>query len=161
MMKRITEVLIVMALAVCIAGGLSLAAQQQTEFPQATQVAAALQPCSVLQGTHASATTLTISPPAGQFVYVCEIDYQNCEGTAVTAAAPTHITSTGLGAGITPDFLVGSGPATAGTCSQAVNIAYPVGGFKSNTAGANVTFITPTFITNQVVRLNVLYRIGS
>src|SRR5881409_346059 len=104
--------------------------------------------------SHTSAATITISPgPAGsltQSVYITGIDISNCQNAAVTAAAPTYITTTGFNG--SPQYQVGSGPATAGLCSPSViNFTAPL---KSQTPGTNVTFVLPTFITNQTVSVN-------
>lgn len=100
-----------------------------------------------------SAATITITPPSGQFVYITAIEIMNCAGTTVTAAAPLSVTTTGFGGGTTPVWTVGTA-GTAGMCNPAVTSSYyiPV---KSNTAGAAITFVLPTFTTNQVVRVNV------
>jgi hypothetical protein len=102
-----------------------------------------------------SASTITISPASSNFIYVTMITIENCAGAAVTGAAPTSVTTTGLGGGTTPVWLVGS-TSTAGICN-------PVSGYwggpplKSNTQGSNVTFVLPTFATNQTIRVNVWY----
>src|ERR1051326_1077908 len=114
-----------------------------------------------VQHSHSSAATTTISAglagTSTQSIYVTGIDITNCEGTAVTAAAPTFITTTGLNG--SPQYMVGSGPATAGTCTPTsiINFTAPL---KSATPGTNVTFVLPTFITNQTVSVNVYYRLG-
>ena len=163
-MKRIFESRLLLNVAVLLlAAGLIfqplVRAQQQSENPGATPVSSYGPPCSISQNTHSSATTLTITPPGGQYVYICEIDVVNCQGSAVTAAAPTYLTTTGING--TPQWPIGSGPATAGTCSQSFSVSYPNGGLRSATAGANVTVVTPTFVTNQVVGVNVVYRFGT
>ena len=109
----------------------------------------------VAQHSHTTATTLTITPPAGQFVYVIGLDISNCAtGTAVTAAAPTYITTTGLNG--SPQYQIGSG-VTAGLC-QPVPVGFsPQAPLKSATPGSAVTFVLPTFATNQVVSFNVYY----
>jgi hypothetical protein len=59
-----------------------------------------------------SATTTTITPPAGQYVYINNVEITNCAGTVITAAAPTTITTTNLGGAA---WTLGSG-STAGLC---------------------------------------------
>lgn len=102
-----------------------------------------------------SAATITISPPGNQYVYITAIEVQNCAGAAVTGAAPLSLTSTGLGGGTTPVWTIGTS-GTAGMCNPAVTSSYyiPV---KSNAPGTNVTFVLPTFTTNQVIRVNIWY----
>jgi hypothetical protein len=112
-----------------------------------------------VQHSHTSAATLTLTAPGGQFIYLTGLDISNCEGgTTVTVANPTYITTTGLNG--SPQYQVGSGPGTGpGVCSpmSTVNFATPL---KSQTAGTSVTFVLPTFITNQTVSLNVYYTTG-
>src|SRR5262245_16282933 len=88
-----------------------------------------------------SAATITITVPGSQYAYITGIDITNCAGaTAVTAAAPTNITTTNIQG--SPSFMVGSG-ATAGLCQPtgSVNFSTPL---KSQSAGTNVTFVLPT-----------------
>lgn len=111
-------------------------------------------------GIKTSATTgatLTIPGVAGQFVYVQQVDVANCAGAAaVTAAAPTTITTTNLPGSLA--WTVGSG-VTAGQCQAFPSIVYPKG-LKSLAAGTDVTIVLPTFATNQTIRLNVAYSYG-
>jgi hypothetical protein len=110
--------------------------------------------------SHTSAATLTIAaPPTNQFVYITGIDISNCAGaTAVTAAAPTYITTTNLTGA--PQYQLGSG-ITAGLCqptSSGIDFVSPL---RSTTAATAVTFVLPTFATNQVVSVNVYYFYGN
>lgn len=105
-----------------------------------------------------SAATITITAAPNQFIYVTGLDISNCQGTAIAAAAaPTYVTTTGLTG--SPQYQIGSGPVAAGTCSPTSTFAFAVP-LKSTSAGTNVTFVLPTFITNQVVSVNVYYEIG-
>jgi len=114
-----------------------------------------------VQHSHSSAATITLSSgPAGsatQSIYITGMDITNCQGSAVTAAAPTFITTTGVNG--SPQYMVGSGPATAGTCTPTSYIAFTAP-LKSSSPGTNVTFVLPTFITNQTVSVNVYYRLA-
>lgn len=108
--------------------------------------------------SHTTAATVTITAAPAMFIYVTGLDVSNCEtGTAVGAAAPTYITTTGLTGA--PQYQIGSGPVAAGTCSPTSSFAFATP-IKSTTAGTNVTFVLPTFIANQIVSLNVYYYIG-
>jgi hypothetical protein len=108
------------------------------------------------QATNAAVGTITITPPAGQFVYICEVDTMECNGaSAVTAAAPLFLTTTGLGGN--PQYMIPIGPATAGMCQQGGPYMYPNGALKSAQAGTNVTFVGPTAVTNQTININVVY----
>lgn len=102
-----------------------------------------------------SNTTLTLSPAGSNYLYINYIEIENCAGAAVTGAAPLTITSTGLGGGITPAWTVGT-TSTAGICNPPHVFNGPVP-LKSNSPGANVTFVLPTFTANQTIRLNVWY----
>lgn len=116
---------------------------------------------TLIQHSHSSAGTITLSAgPAGTAtgsIYVTGLDISNCQGSAVTAAAPTYITTTGLNG--SPQYQVGSGPATAGTCTPTSVISFSAP-LKSATSGTNVTFVLPSFIANQTVSVNVYYRLG-
>lgn len=102
-----------------------------------------------------SAATITLTPNGGELVYIYEIDVQNCAGSAaVTAAAQTSITTTNLTG--TPAWMMGSGT-TAGACTQVFSGTYPTG-LKAQAVGTAVTFVLPTFATNQTIRLNVAWR---
>lgn len=100
--------------------------------------------------TVTTATTLTLTPAAGQSVYLTSVHISNCAGSsAVTAAAPTSITSTNLN-GLT--YQMGSG-VTAGVCIQESTDLWP-NGFKAAAPGA-VTIVMPTFAANQTIRVGV------
>jgi galactitol-specific phosphotransferase system IIB component len=132
----------------------SAGAMAQTSTQQAAQHLDAAQ---LVATSNTSAQTITITPPAGQYVYITEVDISNCAGaSAVTAAAPTSITTTQLN-GLT--FQVGSGT-TAGACQPADPHFYG-NGLKSAAAGTAATFVMPTFANNQTVRLNVHYYFGT
>jgi hypothetical protein len=114
-------------------------------------------PAQLAAHSHTSGATITLTTFPNQSVYVTGIDITNCQGTAVTAAAPTFITTTGLNG--SPQYMVGSGPAAAGTCTPTASVSFarPI---KSQTPGTNVTFVLPAFVTNQTVSVNVYYYIA-
>lgn len=109
-----------------------------------------LDAASTLGTSAASAATITITPPAGQYVYITNVEITNCAGgTAVTAAAPTSVTTTNLGGAA---WTVGSG-VTAGLCQPSpVNGPLPTA-LKAAAPGV-VTIVLPTFATNQTVRVS-------
>ena len=116
-----------------------------------------------VQHSHSTGATLTLTAgPAGtstQSVYITGLDISNCQSTTgVTAAAPTYITTTGLNG--SPQYQLGSGPATSPGLCQPVSVINFTAPLKSATPGTNVTFVLPAFATNQVVSLNVYYRLG-
>ena len=122
----------------------TLVQQSPTKYDAATQTTTSA----------TSAATLTLTPPGSQYVYIFEIDISNCAGaTAVTAAAPTNITTTNITGGWT--YQLGSG-VTAGQCTQNQSMVFPTG-LKASAPGTAVTFVLPTFATNQTVRLNVVW----
>lgn len=106
--------------------------------------------------SHSSASTITLTPTTGQYVYITGIDLMNCEGgTTVAVAAPTFITTTNLTG--SPQYMIGSGPGTSpGVCSPtaALEFTAPLRAAAVTTA---VTFVLPTFITNQTISMNVYY----
>ena len=116
-----------------------------------------------VQHSHSTGATLTLTAGAAgtssQSIYITGLDISNCESTTgVTAAVPTYITTTGISG--SPQYQLGSGPATApGLCTpvSVINFTAPL---KSSTPGTNVTFVLPAFAANQVVSLNVYYRLG-
>lgn len=114
-----------------------------------------------VQHSHTTGATITLTSglvgSPSQSIYVTGLDISNCQGTAVTAAAPTYMTTTGING--SPQYQIGSGPATAGTCSPTSVITFSAP-LKSQTPGTNITFVLPSFITNQVISVNVYYRFG-
>jgi hypothetical protein len=139
-------------------------AQQGPTPPGATAVVLPIErsdAAKLVQHSHTTGATLTLSAGAAnsntQSIYIDEIDISNCQGSAVTPAAPTFITTTGINGN--PQYMIGSGPATAGACSPTavVNFVSPL---KSATPGTNVTFVLPAFITNQTISVNVAYHLG-
>jgi hypothetical protein len=128
-----------------------VSAQAQSSATPTQQTSTELR-AAVVAGTSAtSAATITLTPPGSLNVYITEVDIQNCAGaSAVTAAAPTTVSTTNITG--SPAFTVGSG-LTAGLCTNQV-ITYPTG-LKSTTPGTAVTYVLPTFATNQTIRVNV------
>ena len=106
--------------------------------------------------SHTSAATLTLTPTAGQFVYITGIDLSNCEGAVtVTVAAPTYLTTTNLTGA--PQYQIGSGPGTApGVCSPASSFAFATP-LRATAVTTAVTVVLPTFIANQTVSVNVYW----
>lgn len=150
-MKR-TTIVIIAALLLMAAAAL---VAQQTGGTQTAQQAQHFDAATNVSHSHTSAATITITPPGGQYVYITALDLSNCAGaTAVGAAAPTYITTTNI-SGL-PQYQLGSG-VTAGLCTSVPTPALNVGGLRSQAAGTAVTFVLPTFATNQTASLNVYY----
>lgn len=107
------------------------------------------------QTSAASAATITVPGISGQFIYVTALDIANCaSGTIVTGAAPTSLTTTNLGGA---SFQIGSGSSAAGQCTPSPTNGAFLSPVKAAQQGTNVTFVLPTFATNQTVRVGVWY----
>lgn len=125
-------------------------------WPQAPiqQTATMLNACTtiaVAQPAISAAGTATATPPAGQYLYLCGLDYQACaSGAAPAATVNIFFTTTGL-PGL-PRYQLDV-PATAGVCQTgAFYFEFPL---KSTAAGAAVTFVSPSLITNVQFNLNL------
>lgn len=159
-MRTLHRFVHVLALAgIIVAFTIGLNAQQTAPAGSTlvSQTSTVLDAATAVGHSHATGVTITITVPAGQFAYITGWDASDCAtGTAVGAAAPTYITTTGIAG--SPQIQIGSG-VTAGLCqpTYSVGLAKPL---KSQTAGTNVTFVMPTFATNQVVSFNVYYYLG-
>lgn len=126
-----------------------LAAVPASAQTSVQQSASRLDAATALGTSKSTGATITITPTAGLSFYMTGIDIMNCAGaSAVTAAAPTDITTTNMNGAV---WTVGSG-ATAGLC-QTENMSY-VTPLKAAAPGA-ATFVLPTFATNQVIRMSV------
>lgn len=153
-MKRIHLILL---LALVSAVGLSGQSIQQIQHASARLDAAAQ-----LSTSASSAATITLTPNGGETVYIYSLSIQNCSNaTGATAAAVTTLTTTNIAG--SPAWTLGSGSTTAGAlggpglCQQPLEITYSTG-LKAQSPGTAVTFVLPTFATNQTVRVNVSWR---
>lgn len=122
----------------------------------ALPASAQLKPGTAAAHSHSTGATITITPPAGNdFIYITGIDISNCAGAAVTPAAPTYITTTNITG--SPQYQVGSGAGT-GLCQPAsYDFSTPL---RAAVLGTAVTFVLPSFVTNQVISVNVYYYTG-
>jgi len=110
--------------------------------------------CTAAANSATSAATITITPPAGQYVYLCGVAIENCAGPAAVAPTnPASITTTNLAG--SPRWFVGTG-VTAGLCQPSAGTFWPRT-LKSAVAGTAVTFVLPTFAANQVINATVFY----
>ncbi len=142
MIRRLLSVLALLALMATGATAQTLVQQSASDLRSATTVGT----------SKTSAATITIAAVNGQYFYLTGIDIVNCAGaSAVTAAAPTDVTSTNLNSAA---WTVGSG-ATAGLCQPASYSNFGPAGLKAAAPGTATTFVLPTFATNQVVRVSV------
>jgi hypothetical protein len=101
-------------------------------------------------------STATVTPPAGQFVYITRIELESCQDATGGAVSNVNFTSTGLGSGATasPQWEL-SQAAAASTCTfRDVNLVTPL---KSATQGTNVTVVSPSAATHTGFGIKVYY----
>lgn len=102
--------------------------------------------------------TITITPSAGMYFYLCGLDLQYCaSGTAATATQNVYTTTTGFQG--TPKWQL--------SVSNTASVCFPTGNngapqtfqfplpLKSANAGTAVTFVSPAAITNVTFNMNV------
>ncbi len=155
-MKRLFMKLGLFALVFAVVMG-ALAPQVHAQLAPPSQVSLRNDAGNSYSTNAASASTTTLTPVSGQYAYIYSIHIDNCAGaTAVTAAGVTTITTTNLPG--SPIWTLGSGT-TAGACAQSFSETYP-SGLKALATGA-VTFVLPTFATNQTIRLNIMWASGN
>jgi hypothetical protein len=105
-------------------------------------------------GAANTAVTVTLTPPAGQYVYICTIDIQEVANAAVTGAAgPAPIFTT---TNLTTNLVWWGNNATQGTgaFTNVLTGIYPLT-LKSATAGTAFTIVTSAGQATNSVRLNV------
>jgi hypothetical protein len=112
-----------------------------------------LQACSVSHGDAAINTlvTLTVTPPAGQYVYLCGWDYQVATNGTATAQSNVKWTSTNLG-GLAVEY---STPATANT--TIVGTYYFNVPIRSATPGTAITIVSPAIAAQNAYSANAYY----
>lgn len=157
-MPSIKKVLGAFVLAAAL--GFSISTLAQVAQPGATPVQS-FQPLYVCNqtatatGAANTAVTATLTPPSGQYVYLCHIDISLVANAIVTGAAgPAPIfTTTNL-----PNNLVwwgDNGSLTTGQLKPVVTIPFGVVPLKSATAGTAFTIVTSAGQSTQSVRINV------
>jgi hypothetical protein len=150
---------LIAAILLCVAGADLYVLRAQNPVPGATPVQP-VQPfynCNqqaTATGAANTAVTATLTPPAGQYVYVCSIYIATANNAALTAAAgPAPIfTTTGL-----QNQLVWWGDnsvATTGTKVLVTDQVYPLL-IKSNAPGTAFTIVTSAGQSTQNARINV------
>lgn len=135
-------------LAASVAAHAQVAVQQSgTRLDACTQVANG-------NGAVNTQQSATATPPAGQYVYICEIDFEMCnDGTGDTAAAPTlTVAATNMPAAFRWQFAV---TASTGVC-QNVAIPFPKP-IKSSAPGTAVTIQSPAATAHRAPNLNVVW----
>lgn len=149
-MKNKLTVLLVVAV-VLVAAALLFAQSVPGSLVQSSPTR--LDAATNVQHSHTSAATITLTASGSQSIYITAIDITDCAGTTVTAATPLFITTTGITG--SPQYMAGT-TGTAGMCDPATMIAFQEP-LKSQTPGTNVTFVLPTFTTQQTISVNVYY----
>lgn len=115
-------------------------------------------PCNQTQtatGAANTAVTATVTPPSGQYFFICTIDIVEAANAAVTAAAgPAPIfTTTGL-----PTNLVwwgNNGTQTTGQSTPVVTLNFLPLGLRTASAGTAFTIVTSAGQSTDSVRINV------
>jgi hypothetical protein len=153
-MSRSTRIM-----AFLVALPLALVAYAQVSSQNATlvQQAQPLYTCNqtaTATGVANTAVTVTLTPPAGQYVYICSVYIAEATNAAVTVGAgPAPIfTTTNL-----PNNMVWWGDNSAlaqGVQKTLTDVAYPLL-IKSNVPGTAFTIVTSGGQATQNVRINV------
>ena len=140
-------------------------AQADAPGTSITQTATHLDAAVIWQGEAAGATscnavsatspsdTITITPPAGQYVYLTNFLLQHSTDATGATEVPT-ISMTNIGTGGFPAFL--SAASTLSTTGYTVNVDIPfgVGGLKSAQPGLAVTFVPSATLSAHTIMCN-------
>jgi hypothetical protein len=110
-------------------------------------------------GTINKQLTVTITPPAGQYVYVHGWDWSYCQDAAASAAA-VNVTFTSTGFTNLPKIAQLSLAVTNNICAVNVPSNFGSNPIKSATAGAAVTFVGPAANAHAANTLNVYAATG-
>lgn len=134
------------------------AASAQSPVQQSSQRldAATATAVSTNYNTPNAQAVLTITPPAGQFVYITRIELEAIQNGTGTAAVNSAFTSTGLGAGATasPQWGFSLAATADAVLYRDVNFGAPL---KSAASGTNVTITSPTAATNLGFGIKAYY----
>ena len=97
--------------------------------------------CNAVSQTSAS-DTITITPPAGQYVYLTELLVQiNTDATGATAVPTLSFTNISNNGGLAPFVSVATTLSTTGSTNTGFVAPFPVGGLKSAQPGVAVTIV--------------------
>lgn len=153
-MTRFVRLSILAALVECaLMLGAAQAASAQSGPTRVQQDPSVLTACSVSNATAAinNQVTVTITPPSGQYVYICGIDVASSQNATSTVNTNLQYTSTNLGGWSWKYSL-------AATVNIAITQAFyfnnPV---KSAAAGTAVTVVSPGATANTAFNINVYY----
>lgn len=121
------------------------------------QSATMLHACTAQNATAAVnvQVTLTLTPPAGQYVYVCGIDVASSQNATSTANTNSQYTSTNLGpAGSTWAWKY----SIAATANLAITQAfYFTQALRSTQPGVAVTIVSPAALAQTAFSINAYY----
>jgi hypothetical protein len=109
-------------------------------------------------GTINKQLTVTITPQAGQYVYVHGWDLSACQNA--TSTVMTNVTFTTTGFTNLPKIAHLSLAATANICATPVAMNFGANPMKSATPGAAVTFVSPAATAQAAFTLNVYASTG-
>lgn len=154
-MKRVA---LAVLLALSCVYTLVVAAQQPVPGSTPVQAFQPLYSCNqtaTATGLASATTTLTLTPPAGQYVYICSIDIVEAANALVTVGAgPAPLfTTTNL-----PVNLVWWGDNSAltqGVMKNVITLSFTTVPLKSNIAGTAFTLVATAGQATQNVRMNV------
>jgi hypothetical protein len=124
--------------------------QSSTRSDAATLVGAITSSGSALAVN--TTTTSTLTAPAGQFVYITGVTFEVC--TNGTGTAQNQVTFTSTNISNTPSFQY-SIAATASICQRWSEVF--VSPLKSQVAGTNVTFVSPSAAANNSYNIRAYY----
>ncbi len=97
--------------------------------------------CNTVSET-AAQDTITITPPAGYYVYLTGILIQNfTNATGVTQTGTISFTNISTNGGLAPFISFGTALSTSGQDTINLPIQFPVGGLKSAQPGVAVTIV--------------------
>ena len=134
------------------------AASAQSPVQQSSQRldAATATAVSTNYNTINSQAVLTITPPAGQFVYITRLELEAIQDGTSTAAVNSAFTSTGLGSGSTasPQWGFSLAATADAVLYRDVNFGTPL---KSAASGTNVTITSPTAAAHLAFGIKAYY----
>lgn len=116
-----------------------------------------LNACTAFNQTAAvnAQVTVTLTPPAGQYVYVCGIDVASSQNGTSTANTNSQYTSTNLGpSGNTWGWKYSLAAAANTAISQSFYFTQPL---KSTQPGVAVTIVSPTALAQTAFSINAYF----
>ncbi len=113
---------------------------------------AGLTACNAVSATSPSAT-ITITPPAGQYVYLTDLIVQiNTDATGSTAVPTVSTTNISSNGGATAGaFSLATTLSTTGATNTGFVLPFPVGGLKSAAPGVAVTFVPSATLSSHTI----------